>query len=242
MGNNLVKEIEKIVAQRKDNKLFLPTPTYLYVKHFGRDIEDSMEEITTLMGETEHFVFKTGRIQKTESLLRSFLMELEKHAFLGKEYAGCVLVELAPETEQEELVDFLDYAQNSKEIKFLFTTKEREEEMQELLEQYFFVRVVKGQAYSCEEQLNILEDAFTDYHFTLEPEAREMFKNAFAEKEWQENDMVMNRIQNIAKNLVYEKMLEEGNGGCSISKEDAEAAVKKFSKEVQKRNVIGFFA
>lgn len=242
MKNNLVKEIEKIVAQRKGNQLFLPTPTYLYVKHFGRDIENCMEEITALMGETEYFVFKTGRIQKTESLLRCFLMELEKHSLLGKEYAGCVLVELAPETETEELVDFLDYAENSKQIKFLFSTKEREEEMQELLERHFFVRVVKGQAYSCEEQLGVLEDAFEDYRFKLEPEAKEIFKSALEEKEWQENDMVMNRIQNIAKNLVYEKMLEEGNHICSISKEDAEAAVKKFPKETQKRNIIGFYA
>lgn len=28
-----------------------PTPSYLYEKHFGRDIEECMEEITSLMGE-----------------------------------------------------------------------------------------------------------------------------------------------------------------------------------------------
>lgn len=241
MKNNLVKEIEKIVAQRQNSRAFLPTPTYLYVKHFGRDIEDCMEEITSLMGESEFFVFKTSRIQKTESILRSFLMELEKHAALGKEFKGCVLVELSAEIEPEELNDFLEYAVKQEQLKYLFTTKENVEEMQELLEQHFFVRVVKGLAYSCEEQLEILDEAFQKYHFAADEEAMDLFRKTFSEKEWQENDMVMNRIQNIAKNLVYEKMLSDENNNRCILKEDAQEAVKKLTKETQKRNVIGFY-
>lgn len=241
MKNNLVREIEKIVAQKQNSNEYIPTPTYLYVKHYGRDIEDCMAEITELMGEEEYFIFKTGRIQKAESLLRSFLMELEKHASLGKDFGGCVLVELTVETEDKELADFLDYAENQKQIKFLFTTRENEEEVQELLERYFFVRVVKGQPYDCEEQFALLNEAFCKYQFAMDAAAEEAFQKALAEKEWQESDMVMNRIQNIAKNLVYEKMLAEKCSNRCIGKEDAEEAIKKLVRETTKKNVIGFF-
>lgn len=240
MKNNLVSEIEQIVGRRQNSSVDIPMPTYLYVEHYGRNIEDDMKEITALLGEKDFFVFKMSRIQKLESWVRSFQMKLEKHAALGKEFSGCVLVELTEEMEQEELPDFLEFVSRQEDLRCLFTMKKKSEEIQQMLEQYFFVRVVEGQKYDCVEQLEILNQVFAEADFIADIEAMKVFEKFFAKKEWQEGDMVQNRIQNIAKNLVYEKMMQEEMQEKCISKEDAENVVKKLLKEPQKRNVIGF--
>ena len=240
MKNNLVSEIEQLVGRRQNSNAYIPMPTYLYVEHYGRNIEDNMKEITTLFGEKDFFIFKTSRIQKLESLVRSFQMKLEKHAALGKEFSGCVLVELSEEMEQEELPDFLEFVARQEDLRCLFTIKDNSEEIQELLEQYFFVRVVEGQKYNCTEQLEILNQVFAEAEFIADIGAMKVFEKFFAKKEWQEGDMVQNRIQNIAKNLVYEKLMQEEVPEKCISQEDAENVVKKLLKESQKRTVIGF--
>lgn len=240
MKNNLMNEIEQIVERRQNGSAYIPMPTYFYVEHYGRSIENNMKEITELLGKKEFFVFKMSRVQKLESFVRSFQMELEKHASLGKEFNGCVLIELSEDVEQEALADLVEYVARREELTCLFTGKEKEEEVQELLEQYFFVRVVEGQKYSCEEQLEILNQVFAEAHFIADIEAMKIFEKFFAEKEWQPGDMVQNRIRNIARNLIYEKMIQKETVEKCISEEDAERAVKKLLKEPQKRNVIGF--
>lgn len=240
MKNNLVNEIEQIVERRQNGSAYIPLPTYLYVEHYGRSIENDMKEITTLLGKRDFFVFKMSRVQKLESLVRSFQMELEKHAALGKEFSGCVLIELSEDVEPEALSDLVEYVARREELTCLFTGKEMQEEVQELLEQHFFVRTVEGQKYTCEEQLEILNQVFAEAQFIADSEAVKIFEKFFAEKEWQTGDMVQNRIRNIARNLVYEKMMQKAAVEKSISEEDAENAVKKFLKEPQKKNVIGF--
>lgn len=240
MKNNLMNEIEQIVARRKDGKSYVPMPTYLYVEHYGRNIEENMKDISHLFGEKNFFTFKMNRMQKQETPLRNFQVELDKHAELGKEFIGCVLIEISEEAGTEELADFFEYIAGQESLKCLFAIKEDAEEIQELLEQHFFVRVVEGQKYTTEEQLEILNEVFAEAQFVINVEAMKIFEKFFTEKEWQTGDMVENRIRNIARNLVYEKMMQEESFERGISKEDAEAAVKKLWKEPQKKNVIGF--
>lgn len=64
MKNNLVNEIEQIVERRQNSSACIPMPTYLYVEHYERSIENSMKEITALLGKKKFFTFKMSRVQK----------------------------------------------------------------------------------------------------------------------------------------------------------------------------------
>jgi hypothetical protein len=59
-------------------------------------------------------------------------------------------------------------------------------------------------------------------------------------KEWEESDMVEKRIQNLVSDIVYSRILTEADEDNVIEKEDVIIALEKVTKEVEKRNVIGF--
>ncbi len=243
MQNNLVSEIQKLVEGKKLADADIPMPAYLYIQRYGRKLEKEIEEIAGLLGERQYFTFKAGRVQRENTILRSFLMELEKNALVGKEFAGCVLVELPEVEEAEELEDFLEYVSGQKQIKCIFTihAKQSEEKMCQLLEQYFFVRVVAGQEYDCEEQVDLIKSVFHTYDFETDPEAIKEFEAFLAGWEWEETDMVENLVQNIARNLVYEKRMEESDNSHSISGNDARNVIQKMQKSAMRRSSIGFF-
>lgn len=243
MQNNLVSEIQKLVEGRKLADADIPMPTYLYIQRYGRRLEKEMEEIAQLMGETQYFTFKAGRTLKENTILRGFLMELEKNALVGKDFSGCVLVELPEVEEREELSDFLDYLSGQKQIKCIFTihANQSEEKMCQLLEQYFFVRVLEGQKYDCGEQVALIESVFHTYGLESDSEAMKAFEEFFAEWEWEESDMVENLVQNIARNLVYEKRMEASEDAQRITADDAGNIIQKMQRTAIRRSAIGFF-
>lgn len=85
-------------------------PIFFYVQRYGRKAQDQVQAILLLVGRKEWFLFKTEDNFQETGLCRNFKTELEKHAGTGKEFEGCVLIELSKETLlREEFTEFLEY-------------------------------------------------------------------------------------------------------------------------------------
>lgn len=243
MKSKVLVEMQQLFEQKTLMNINIPMPSYLFVQCYGRSIEDEMDEITESLGKKEWFIFKTDRKQKDGSVLQNFLMEQERHAALGKSFAGCVLVELSGETDEKELFEFLDYIQNQeKRLKCIYTTKNLKEveQIKHQLEAHFFVRSIQGDCLEEEEQLELFRQTLEQYQFYLEEDAYEEAEYFFKTKEWLETDMVITTIQNIAKSIVYDKMIVGKEIEWDVSRMEVKEAIKKYTKETNPKRQIGF--
>lgn len=243
MKSNLLSEMQQILDHEEMMNVALPIPTYLYVQRYGRDIEEEMPEISRALGQKEWFPFSTNNQQKEGNLLRHFKMELERHSGLGKEYAGSVLIELSGEEDTKELEEILDYIESQKQrLHCVYTTKMLESvpEMRRQLENHGFVRVVQGEKYDAYEQIEIFQNTLETYHFELEEEARHYITEFFRIKEWQEHEAVKIRIQNLAKEMVYSKLLGGEERKTVVTKEEVEQVLASLQEEPVKKRQIGF--
>lgn len=240
--SKLMEELEQIAPKNHHTGVNFPMPTYLYLPKFGRSIEKEMTEITRLLGESNYFMFQVGQGHLKDTLLGSFMMELEKYAAVGKVFSGCVLVELA-EWEERDLQTFLAYAAKQQpRIKYIFSLRDEQEivGISRLLKQYFFVRTIEEENYTVAEQMQLFQEILDSYAFSLSEAATEKVKVYFEEKEWQETDMVENLIRNIAMNLAYDKLKQGRETLHQITIEDVEEVLLKTAAETAKKNPIGF--
>lgn len=224
----------------------LPIPNYLFIQQYGRDITADMPQIAALFGHTDWFVF-SDRVQQQEGkLLSYFMMELNRHAGVGREYSGSILVELsAPESEREEkeLEELLSYIDGRKNYLHCMYTM-REGDMADIvkkhLENYGFVRTVYAMPYSADEQIGIFWDTLKAYQFSAAAEAVKYAETFFREKEWSTSDAVKTRIENIAKEIIYCSFINEGAESSTADEEAVEQVFFSLAKEITKKRRIGF--
>lgn len=241
MKSKLLQEIEQILEREEVMGVTLPIPNYLYVQKFGRSIEADMNEITKLLGRAEWFAFKADSGQN-KSILARFLLEQECKASLGKEFTGCVLVELSGD-EKKELTEFLDYIDSQKSrLTCIYTTKaiEQAADFKKQLAQYGFVRMTEGECYDAYEQLELFESTLESYQFALEDAAQKKLVEWFRKKEWQEQDAVMMQIQNMAKSAVYQKMLNSEGRENRILEAEVCEVLAELCEDSGKKRQIGF--
>jgi len=242
MKSNLILELQRITGSKAVNKDF-PMPCYLFIQKYGRNIQNELGEIAKLLGREKHFSFKTDASMREETLLRKFLLEEDKHAELGKQYSGCVLIELTGEEPEEEVFSFLDYLdRHQQRIDYLFTTKnhQKSDEIRRSLEQFFFVRVLEGTKYEAQEQLVLFEKGMEAYQFEMAEDARAELVEYFESKEWKEEDLVEKRIRNLVSNIVYSSMLDNVEDRKIIDRGDVALALKKVMDNSEKKSTIGF--
>ena len=254
MKSNLLQELEQILAYEDQVDMTLPIPTYLFVQKYGRNIEEEMPKIAALLRKKEWFFFKADENQE-KSILNRFLVEQECRSSAGREYTGCILIELTGSENEKELLEFFSYMESQKHrLTGIYTTKEAQSvtEMKRLLSGYGFVRRIDGEFYDAFEQLKIFESTINEYQFSITSTTRVKVAEWFRKKEWNEQDAVVMQIQNIAKSVVYQKILEaktksnedsvpeEKKTYPVISAEEIEKAILEFEgREVSKRQ-IGF--
>ena len=243
MKSNLLSEIQQILEREDRMKVTLPIPHYLFVQRYGREITEDMQKIAELFGYKEWFSFDTNRPQKDGKLLSYFKMELDKHAGLGREYTGCVLLEISEEVEEKELEEILYYIDSYKErLHCIYTMKTSEEVkmVQKHLEKYGFVRVVQGEQYDANEQIEIFQNTLEAYQFQLNEEAEHYVTEFFRKREWEETDVVKKRIENIAKELVYSNLIREEAEKNIITKDEVEQVLISLQSEPARKKQIGF--
>ena len=241
MCYSVLEELNKVKNCEQERNITLPKPYYFFVQKFGRNPEVELPEIAKSFGNGSYFTFLAEQQKKDVTMVNRFIMELEKHSDLGRAFQGHVLVELTGNEEQKELFELLSYIkQNAKQFQCIFTTKmlDRAEEINNCLEQHFFVRKIEGKKYESEEQSAIFLRVLMEHGFEVDRLAKKM-ETLFCDVSWEETDMVQNRIENMARNLAYNKMLTP-EAELILVPEEVEAAMKEWKKEPETIHRIGF--
>jgi len=241
MCYSILEELNKVKACEQERNVKLPKPCYLFVQKFGRSPEAELPEIAEAFGNGSWFHFLTEVKKKDITIRNRFIMELEKHAELGKAFQGHVLVELTGEEEPKEVFEFLSYIkQNEKQFQCIFTTRmlDRAEEIKNCLEEHFFVRKIEGKEYDNSEQSTVFLRVLLEYGFDIDLLVNGL-ETLFAGVHWEETDMVQSRIENLARNIVYNKMLEP-EAVLLVSAEEVEEAMREWKKEPERVRRIGF--
>ena len=243
MKNNLLKEIRQLFENKEDIRVMIPVPSYLFVQKYGRQIHADMKEITELFGWKEWFLFCCSNIKNEEKLLTGFKMALERHSRIGKEYTGSVLVEFSGMEEEKQIEELLDYIDRQKQrLHCIYTIKASEEvqNIKEKLENYGFVRVVQGEEYKSSEQIEIFQETINMYQFRLEEDAEDYVVDFFGKLKWQEEDAVKIRIQNMAKEIVYNRLMEGRKDENFLKKEEVESILHSLQSGKMQKRQIGF--
>lgn len=243
MKSNLLNEIKQLFENRGCLQNTIPIPSYLFVQRYGREIQEEMKEIAALFGQKEWFPFCCAGIKNEEKLLTGFKMALERHSGIGKEYAGSVLVEFSGMEEEKEIEELLDYIDRQKHrLHCIYTIKASEEvkDIKEKLENFGFVRVVQGEEYKHSEQIEIFQETINMYQFRLEEKAEDYIVDFFGKLKWQEEDVVKIRIQNMAKEIVYNRLMEGGHGEKFLKKEEVEYVLHSLQSGKMQQRQIGF--
>ena len=246
MKSNLLIEIQQILAKKDAKKERLPIPNYLFVQQYGREILEEMPQIAELFGQADWFAFDAGLKEKEGKTLSRFQMELNRHAGIGREYTGSVLIEIPrleeanEEKDFEELLSFIDSEKHRLHCVYTIPGDEYAEKIKKQLENYGFVRAVYAEPYQLEEQVEIFMDTLKSYNFQVDDEAKQCVELFFQEKEWDVSDAVKVRIQNIAKEIVYCSIIKEAEHDNMVHKEDVESVFDSLVKEMAKKRQIGF--
>ena len=237
MKHSILKEVEQIKETENTKGIKFPKTSYIFVENYGRTIHKEMQKLTELSGKKGWFVFQAV---KHQGVYQEFTVELSKHAMLGKEFEGCILIEVSWQVEKNELRQMLEYLKEQEnKINFFFSVKEEKiaKELKAEMDRYFFTRMLEGEVYSQEEQLRILMEELEKYELYVEESVKQEVLKLLAGLSWQTTDLVEHTLQNVARKLAYEKMLEDSSDG--LLEEDIKKALEEVNPYSQK-NRIGF--
>ena len=242
MCYGVLEEIKQVKKCEEAKQVKLPQPYYLFVQKYGRSMEAELPEIARQLSNGTWFYFCTEGKKKDVSITSRFLVEQEKNAELGKQFRGCVLIELTGEEEPKELFEFLSYIrQQAAQFCCVFSTRALDcvESIRKSLEQHFFIRVIDGEKYDTAEQKGLFLNVLGSFGFSLEGNIAEEVETVFSGVIWEESDMVQNKIENLARNMVYEKLLNP-EALQVISMEEIRTAAAGLKKGTEKVRKIGF--
>ena len=156
MKSNLLNEMQQLFSAECMGDT-IPIPSYLFIQRYGREIQEEMQEITSLLGQKDCFFFCSVGRKSGEKLVTNFQMALERNSGIGKDYSGCILIEFSGKEEEKEIEELLDYIDSQRaRLHCIYTTKtaEKVKELKELLENNGFVKVVYGEEYEVVEQIS----------------------------------------------------------------------------------------
>ena len=219
------------------NNIEIPLPVYFYIKKYGREPYENLNEIAKMYGDNEMMLYQTVSLGE-KGLLASFKMELEKQKKLGKEFEGFIHIELDDELDDKEYRQLFRFLQNNSfKYHFLFSMEEEldTERMQRLLEQFFFIRVKSGQDYSVEEQLKIIDDTLNKLGKRMSDSERDCIEEKLNNHEWDTVDNVKQRLMSVVQNCIYNR----GINGENVAADDIIAGFEKLEKKA--RQTIGFY-
>lgn len=237
--NNRIS-IELVTLQNKETELGikLPKPYFLFLENYGRSLRGEMDEISGLFAKTTWFEFDTA--QYDEEYCNKLKIEVGKKAMLGKEYDGCVLIRLSNQVDESEIIKMLEYikGQNHKIVPvFSVESSVDADEIKKIMEAYQFCRVVEGDAYTTEEQVQILAAELGTYGFQLCDE--ETVAQIIKDVTWEKEEQVEKTLKNVAKQIIYEKVMEDSMEDKTIDSNLLTEALRKQEKKETIR-VIGF--
>lgn len=242
--NPILQELNKISSIESREGIKVPLPKFFYVQRYGRKVQDQVMEILRTVGRKEWFLFRTEDDFPETGLRRNFVTELAKNAGIGKEFEGCVFIELSRNTLlREEFAEFMEFLKDREnKLYYVFTAKKSKYavSVQKCIEQYFFVRTVYAESYSVEEQLAMVKDICEEYGFHISPKVKTLLVNGLKSKEWKEDDYVDYRLRSEVCTILYEAVMEQQTGGCRFSPEMAWSLLENLQKGNAEEITFGF--
>lgn len=239
MNNRISNEL--VTLQNKETALGikLPKPYFLFVRNYGRSLVKEMKEICSLLKKPTWFSFNMAQYENEQC--DKLRIEVGKESMLGKEYDGCILLTLGESTEEGELMKILEYIQEQKQRivpVFSVSNYDAAERFKKVIELYQFCRVVEGEAYTVQEQMEILRDELKRYGFQMKDEAA--MEKVLEGLEWEKEELVAKTLRNAAKQMIYEKAMSEDEDDKEIDSETLSKALNMQDKNVITIRVIGF--
>ena len=241
---DILEELMKLQYITKSGYRKVPIPKFFYIQRYGRRVEDEIDKILPYIGNKSWFLFKTDGRFRTENLLQSFVLELDKYASVGKAYNECVLIEFTEDVcWKSGFVEFLEYLRSQQDsFNFIFTMRESKNTatIQKCLEQYFFVQRVDAKKYEVKEQMELIRQLCMEYKMSLDIKASEMLQKSLENKEWNTKDYVLQKLTNATNKMIYDLLRENPDGVNVLSKEDANQILKNVESAREKIHTIGF--
>ncbi|MCM1047165.1 MAG: hypothetical protein NC433_01910 [Clostridiales bacterium] len=243
-ANTILQELNKIKEIEIYEGISTPIPNYLYVQRYGRKAQAQMNKILAKIGKKDWFLFKAQEQSEKEGLIEKFRLNLHRHADTGKDYTGCSVIELSTEMLlRDELPVFLEYLkENERQLYYLFTIKSAKDAVsaQKYIEQYFFTRIVYAEEFSLEEQFDIIRNTCEEYGFSINNRARLLIMKGLEEREWKAEEHVEFILQNAARAIIYEAMLEDKITQRLISAELSKKLLENLHQKAEPEKVFGF--
>lgn len=211
--NEIIKEIRLMKSLVGDNHI--PKPTYMYIQAYGKDIREDMEELATELGYRQYAVFDRMSCSQGKKYVDAYNILMEKKKPLGQSYEGCILIDLTGMDELEDIIDFISYIGMQKDTcSYIFTMNETKNTglIQEVLEQYFFVRKIVASKYSLDEQCKTIEEELQKYiasniNISFGEGIRELLLQHLEQCKWKTMDMVKHKLKNMVAKAVYDAIV-----------------------------------
>lgn len=242
MQYSILEEMTYIRNNEKEKRMIFPKTCYLFVENYGRNMEEDMDSIAKLQGYEEWFTFRADWNRKQQGLYQELQVELQKHAKLGREFEGCIVINIAGQVEESELGLILDDLKEKEgKVSFIISVEDHEKakQVQEIMNRNFYTRIVEGKPYGAEEQFGILESELEKYGFGFEEAQQGDIFQYLSGLTWRKEENVNHKLQNTAKKLVYERMMTEAQSVRMFEKDELENALGEIHKE-DKKAKIGF--
>lgn len=244
VSNSILQELDKIKDVEIKEGICTPIPNYLYIQKYGRKAQEQIDKILLKIEKKDWFLFKTEEGLCEKGLIKKFSMDLHRHADTGKEYTGCSLIEISKETlMKDELPEFLEYLkENENRIYYLFTIKNARDavSVQKCIEQYFFSRIVYAENFSIEEQFDIIRKTCEEYGFSIEHKERIFIMRGLKDRKWKADEHVEFLLQNAARSVIYEAVLEDKIKERLMSVELSMKLLENLQEKARKEKAFGF--
>lgn len=228
MGNDkkisILDEL-KLIKATSGNKETLPLPVYLFIRKYGREPYEKIEDIATYYGDEETLYFNVSSVAD-KSLINAFQVEIERKKKLGRDFTGFVHIELSDYIEEKAYKQFFRYLEERKAIyHFLFSIDNEcnKDYIIDLLEQFFFIRIKESEGYNIAEQMQIVKSIVALQKIKVSRAFYSEIETRLEKHSWGLNENVKKRIECITNNGIY---------NCTISRKrfDENMLLKEFDR------------
>lgn len=240
----MIKEITGIKGLESKAGINVPMPKFIYIEKYGRRPEEQMEDILSAFGKKEWFLYQTDVRFHEGGILENFIMELKKHAKIGKPYEEFVLIELSDTIHMDEgFKNFLAYLKMEEpRMNFMFVMKQSKNtvQVQQCMEQYFFVKTICAEKYSVWEQLESIRDTCNRYGFEISEDAERIFRDSLEKKEWEAEENVICILNNKVCGMIYDAAVSNSESKQIVTGEMASRMISQLAKGKERKIKFGF--
>ena len=244
--NEIIKEIRLMKNLIGANDI--PRPTYMYIQAYGKDIRTDMEELAGEMGYRQYVVFDRMTGSQGKKCVEAYNMLMEKKKPLGQSYEGCALIDFTGMDDLEDIADFISYLSLQGDTgTYIFTMSETRntDSIQDVLEQYFFVRKIVAAEYSLDEQCDVVEEELRKYvslnaNIQMEKGVRSALMAQLAKCKWKTSDMVKLRLKNIVSKAVYEAIVLNQSADMVVDNEFISHMFESQNGRIEEKSTFGF--